>query len=436
VKRLFPLLALLLVAGPTLAADPVPSANNAFAVDLYHRLAAEGPGKNVFFSPYSLFSALSMTAQGARGETAAQMGQALRYPQELRDAAGGKVPWKLAPVHAGVAALNARLLVSKPGHEVSVANALWVDKNTPMLKSFYAALQPHYKTTVYGVDFRGNAEQGRQQINRWSTGMTKGRIPEILPKGSLDAYTRMVLTNAIYFKGKWAEPFKKEDTKERDFHLDGGKKVRVSMMYQIMAQARYGAFNGDGSAFETPKFESAGAQNYPGAGGFQMLEVPYSGNELSMVVLLPRSADGLPALEKMLSAEKLSHWADWLTARDVYNFAPKFRMETDYKMRPALIALGMSRAFSEYRAEFEGMCESEKLHIRKVLHRAFVEVNEEGTEAAATTAVDVAACLAAPGVDIQKPFIPTFKADHPFLFLIRDKKTGAILFLGRVVDPR
>jgi serpin B len=422
------------------AADAVPQANDAFAVDLYHRLAAESPGKNVFFSPYSLFSALSMTAEGARGETAAQMGQALRYPQELRDTSGGNAPWKLAPVHAGVAALNARLHVSKPGHELSVANALWVDKNTPIQKSFYAALEPHYKTTVYGVDFRGNAEQGRQQINKWSSKMTKGRIPEILPPRSLDQYTRMVLTNAIYFKGKWAEPFKKEGTKERDFHLNARTKVRVPTMYQTTKGAGYGAFNGDGTAFDTPEYESAGARYYPGTDGFQMLEMPYKGGELSMVVLLPRSVDGLPAIEKAITAEKLSAWAGKLARRDVETYVPRFRMETSYNMKPVLISLGMSRAFAES-AEFEGMLKTdnpnEKLHIAKVLHKAFVEANEEGTEAAAVTAVEMAAPLAAaPPPFIQKPFIPTFKAEHPFLFLIRDKKTGSILFLGRVVDPR
>lgn len=435
-KRPLSLLALLLLACPALA--DAPRANDRFAIDLYRRLAAERPGKGLFFSPYSLFAALSMTAEGGRGETAAQMGQALRYPQHLRDSSGGKRPWTLAPIHAGVAALNQRLAARRPGHELCVANALWVDQKTPILNSFYAALQPHYQTTVYGVDFRGNAEQGRKQINRWSAQVTRGRIPDIVPEGTLSRYTRMVLTNAIYFKGDWAEPFKKENTQAMDFHLAGGAKAPVPMMWQIAERARYAAFQANGAAFDTPRFESRGARYYPESGGFQMLELPYKGGELSMVVLLPRSAEGLPALVKALSAEKLHAWAGRLVKRNVHVHLPRLRMETDHDLKAALIALGMTRAFGP-RAEFEGMRQTndplEKLHIASVLHRAFVEVNEQGTEAAASTAVEMEAlwCVERP---MKRPFAPTFRADHPFLFVIRDNKTGAILFLGRVVDPR
>jgi serpin B len=420
-------------AGPASAqqADAVPKATASFAVGLYGKLAAGAPGQNLFFSPYSLFGALSMAAEGARGETAAQMAKALCYPEECREAG------RLRPIHAGVAALNERLNRPGAGHDLAVANALWMDRNTPIQRDYLATIKAHYKASVYGVDFKNNGEQARRQINAWAAGQTRGRIKEILPDANPN--TRLVLTNAVYFKGEWVEPFEKSDTERKDFLVGGKAKAAVPMMYRTLEGGRYGAFEADGTPFATPEDISSerGVRYYPGDGGFQVLEMPYKGG-LSMAVLLPRSPDGLPALEKALTGDKLLGSLARLTKREVYTHVPKFRLVTGYLMNEPLIALGKEKAFRQFGAEFEGMRDTpdpyQKLHIDCVLHKAFAEVDEQGTEAAAVTAERILGG-SAPGIPVQ-PFIPEVKADHPFLFVIRDRETGTILFMGRVTDPR
>ncbi len=437
-------LALLCLAAPAVAGpaptlpprpeNPVPSASVSFAVDLYGRLAAQEPGKNLFFSPYSMFSALSMAAEGARGETASQMVKALRYP------VGCGLPGRLGPIHAGVAAVNERFNDKDAGHELKVANALWVDNNTPVVKGYLNTITAHYRTGVYGVDFRKNAEDARLQINAWAAGQTRGRIKEILPDANKDA--RLVLTNAVYFRGQWARPFEVGSTEKADFLVNGRTKASVSMMSQMLKGGRYGAFEAAGTPFDTPWHESSDAKtrSYPGEGGFQVLEMPYKGG-LSMVVVLPRSAAGLPALEKLLAEGKLYPCVYRLSERDAYAHLPKFRLATGHPMKPALHSLGMTRALEPFGADFGGIRETsdpmEKLHISRVEHKTFVAVDEQGTEAAAVTAVEAAVALsAAPFGEPVRPFIPEVKADHPFLFVIRDQKTGTILFMGRVIDPR
>jgi serine protease inhibitor len=263
----------------------------------------------------------------------------------------------------------------------------------------------------------------------------------------LGPLTRLVLTNAVYFKGRWADEFDTRQTRPGDFLLAGGGKVRVPLMHRdYLGAAHYAAFRADGTFFDTPARIEEGEQEqsklYPGEKGFLMLELPYKGQRVSLVVLAPRSADGLASLEKQLTAAHFRAWAAKLQQRPVHMFLPKIKVEAAYDLGEALKALGMVRAFEGPSqpggADFSGMSAStdprQQPFISKVLHKALVEVNEKGTEAAAATAVMAPKAEARPERRLV-PFTPTFRADRPFVFLIRDRQIGSILFLGRVTNP-
>lgn len=493
--------------------EAVVAGNTAFGIDLYGRLAGENPNKNLFFSPYSMSVALTMTAEGSRGETADEMGKVLHFPETARQngADAQLLPWKTAPIHSGMHALYQRfnpkpaapellaqldakeqalkasqqqeetfqkaknwgdyrkqtaisekladelnaLRTQVDQYELRVANALYGERTYPFQPAFMETVNSFYGTgAAVAVDFKHNFEAVRQQINTDVADFTNQRIKDLLAKGSLDELTRLVLVNAIYFKGEWAVPFKEAETQQEDFLAGANQKVAVSMMHKDdMNGARYGAFNADGSLFATPQRVRRGTDPktlYPGQDGFLMAELPYKGGALCMTVLVPQDAEGLDALEKKLTGANLQNWIGKLEERDVNVQLPKFKLETDYTMgesgngmpKGLLPAMGMVRAFTDPRlsngAQFEGMCASSdptlRLYITKVLHKAFVEVGEKGTEAAAATAVIMAEPTSAM-VTLDYPFTPTFRADKPFLFAIRDVKTGSILFLGRMVDP-
>jgi serine protease inhibitor len=494
----------------TPAVAAVVKSNSDFALDLYGRLKADNAGKNLFFSPYSVSGALAMVAEGARGETAEQMGKVLRFPEAARRGGddGKLLPWDMPQVHTGFAALNDHFRAGSRGapkavrekiealrknlqaanqsaaelaragkfaeqekaarksqalaaelnklqseygqYELRVANALWGEKSYPFQQSYLDTIHKYYRTGgLFPVDFRNDYEGARRRINGWVEEQTANRIKDLIPANAVDEEAkklmRLVLTNAIYFKGEWAEVFAEGQTKDEDFALGGGRRVRVPLMSRGgMGSARYAAFRGDGSFFDTPARVPRGnideKKVYPDERGFTVLELPYKGGEVSMVVLLPRSADGLEALEKKLTSENLAAWVGKLQHRGVHVLLPKFKVETKYDLGKTLEGMGMARAFKDPRADdgaqFDGMSESQepsqKLFISKVLHKAFVEVNEKGTEAAAATAVLMMMPTAAVG---STPFTPTFRADQPFLFLVRDRKSGSILFLGRMVNP-
>jgi serpin B len=365
---------------------------NRFAFDLYaHLLRQEG---NLFFSPYSISTALAMTSAGARGETADQMAKTLCLP------VSGEA------VHAAYAALQNDLNAAGAGgaFELVVANRLWGQKGYAFLPDFLKLLDTSYGAGLEPVDFARATEAARQTINAWVEKQTRDKIKDLLKPGVLDAMTRLVLTNAIYFKGKWAEEFDKKATRDGDFYVTPEKKVAAPLMHQTK---HFGYFDG---------------------GEFQILELPYQGDRLSMVVLLPKAKDGLAGLEASLSAEKLAEWVGKLHRREVRVALPRFKTTAEFSLGDTLVAMGMADAFDPAKADFSGMSGKKDLFISAVVHKAFVDVNEEGTEAAAATAV-VARMTA-----VAEP-PPEFRADHPFLFLIRDTKTGAILFLGRILDP-
>jgi len=388
--------------------------NNKFALQLYGKLRA---GKaNLFFSPYSISTALAMTYAGARGQTETQMARVLHFPTEPTGG-GFDSNKKLTKstmrrlgkqqFHSAFGAiikdLNAR--GEKGGNELTVANALWGQKGYGFLEEFLGLIKANYGGGLNEVDFVGATESARKTINAWVEKETRNKIKNLIGQGVLNSMTRLVLTNAVYFKGSWARQFKKDRTKEAPFTLLSGDKVDVPMMNQ------------------TAEF------NYMEADGFQCLELPYMDDVLSMVIFLPKEFDSFRGFEKTLTADNLSQWLAKLRKRKVIVSVPKFKMTCQFGLAGVLKSMGMTNAFSQ-QADFSGMSDNRDLFISAVIHKAYVHVNEEGTEAAAATAVTMK--LTAIGPDQ----IPVFRADHPFIFLIIDNQSGSILFIGRVMNPK
>ena len=394
-------------AGPDRDTKLVAEGNNQFALQLYQKL--QDDKGNLFFSPYSISTALAMTYAGARGGTQEQMAQVLHFPTSkeiLEKLSADQKPMtqeQLAQVFGKtIKDLNSRGGGDK--YELRVANALWGQKDYKFLQVFVGSVEKQYGGTLRNVDFIAAAEQARQTINAWVAKQTNDKIKDLISPGVLDAMTRLVLTNAIYFKGNWASQFKKNQTQDQPFTLLDGTKVQVPMMNQ---QTRFG---------------------YAETDALQVLEMPYKGDELSMLILLPKKMDGIKALELGLTAESFSKWLGAIRTWQVIVSVPKFKMTSRFSLAQVLQSMGMTDAFSD-KADFSGMTGNRDLFISAVIHQAYVDVNEEGTEAAAATGVTMR--LTSVGPDMT----PVFRADHPFLFLIRDKTAGSILFLGRVTDP-
>ncbi|MBX3248439.1 MAG: serpin family protein [Myxococcales bacterium] len=367
---------------------------NQFGFDLYGALRG-APG-NLVFSPASVDLALGMTYLGARGETAAQMGRVLHT-----ETAEG-----LARLH-GTAI---RTWGETRDATLRIANRIYVEQTVSPEPSFVALTRDAYLAPLHPLSFITEADAARVTINTWVAERTEQRIRDLLPERSLDSLTRLVLVNAIYFKGTWQTQFEESRTQPRTFHLGGGRTASVNMMHtkERFAWARVPS------------------------DGLRVLEMPYAGEELSMVWLLPEDRDGLGALEEKLSAEAFARWRAAARPVEVEVQIPRFRMEPPTIALSDTLKRGMPLAFSRA-ADFTGIATlPDGLYIQEVFHKAFIEVNEEGTEAAAATAV-VMATRGAPG---PSPEVPRFIADHPFLFALVDRRTGVILFLGRVVDPR
>jgi serpin B len=371
--------------------------NAAFAQALYGKLAAGAKG-NLFFSPSSISTALAMAFAGARGETAAQMAATLRFtvpPGEL---------------HAGFAAQTARLTAGMPkGPEIRIANRMWGQAGLPVEADFQKIAKDHYGAGWELADFKGAAEPARGKINQWVSDQTNAKIKDLLPPGSLTPLTRLVITNAIYFKGKWATPFDKEKTKSEPFTLAGGTTASVPMMRRVLR-----------AGFAETADASVAELRYEGQG---------TGRKLSMVVIVPKAADGLGPVEQRIAAGGLGGYVSGLADEQVDVALPRFKMTSEHDLGGTLKTMGMPLAFDESRADFSGISKAERLYITKVAHKAFVEVNEEGTEAAAATGVVI-------GTKSMPPPPKVFRADRPFAFILRDATTGTVLFMGRVADPR
>jgi serpin B len=382
----------------------VVDANNRFGFDMYKNLSKDpdSSGSNLFFSPFSLSSALALVYEGARGTTADEIRSVFHFPEED------------SVRRQGFADINAGMNSGDSGYVLRTANALWAETTYPFLPEYISNAEQWYSAPVTSLDFITSPEDSRKIINTWVEDRTNGKIPNLLPAGAIDPSTRLVITNAVYFKGTWVKQFDKNETREADFTITPGVPVGTTTRVQMMQRTDKDAIF-----------------NFTETDRFQALEMPYaheSGKQLSMLVILPKGTD-LASVENSLDTRDLSSLRNSLAPGRVDVYFPKFRLETTYDLPDTLAAMGMPTAFSDS-ADFSGMDGTRSLSISDVIHKAFIDVNEEGTEAAAATAVEIYAT----GI-LPRETIPVFRADHPFLFLIIDDETGNILFIGRLVNP-
>jgi serpin B len=376
----------------------VVDANNQFALDYYVNLKSKDSG-NIFFSPFSISSVFAMMYEGAKGQTAKEMRSVFYFPEDsnLR--------------RTEYASIFNELNKGNINYTLSSANALWAQQDYQFSNDYFENLEKYYGGKAANLDFKRDPEGSRITINNWVANQTNDKIQNLIPLGVIKTTTKSVLTNAVYFKGEWIKQFNKNNTKAENFRTSKSGTVKAQMMQRT----------DDGAIF-----------NYTENSNLQMLEMPYSGNELSILFLLPK-ADNLTKLENILSTTHISDWKKNLEEQRVDVFIPKFKFETTYFMANDLKTMGMPLAFSDS-ADFSGMTATSKkdLKIDEAIHQAFVEVNEEGTEAAAATAIS---SFELGVVSDKEPKIPVFRADHPFIFFIQQKSTGNILFMGRVVNP-
>ena len=367
--------------------------NSDFGFDLYQNLKEEEG--NLFFSPYSISTALAMTYAGARGQTEKEMAKVLHFSLEQEQ------------LHSSFSNLQSyQNTIQNKGHiKLSIANSLWAQKNYSFLDTFINLNKKYYGAGLNFVDFENQSETARKIINMWVEEETQQKIKELIKPGMIDPLTRLVLCNAIYFKGDWLNQFDKKRTMDADFYISHDSTIKVPMMRQK-------------SKFKFKDFNE-----------FSAIELPYEGNDLSMVIFLPKKIDGLVEFENNFTNDSVKVWINELLVSyksEIFVSLPKFKTTCEFELSKMLSKMGMSSAFREGIADFSGMTGKKNLFISKVIHKAFVDVNEEGTEAAAATAV------------VMKEIISTpikFQANHPFVFLIRENKTEDILFIGRIIDP-
>lgn len=390
----------------------------AFALDLYGQLGTNQG--NLFFSPYSISTCLGMVYAGARGETAHEIARTFHFsavPTNLpipMSELEKHLNWVRQVKSLNLNITNGNLETRRENSiELDTANGLWAQDDRKFLPSYLDIVEKYFNGAVKRVNFRTNAEPVRNEINAWVSDKTRDKISGLLEPGAIDSSTRMVLVNAIYFKGTWQNQFEKKNTTNAPFTIARNKKVQVPLM------------------------NIEGSFHYADVGHLQVLELPYRGEELenrpqqlSMIVLLPKDVNGLKKLETALNAGSLSNWLAHANQQKVKVSFPRFKMTEKFKLRETLEVMGMEESFSAL-ADFSRMDGRRDLQISEVIHKAYVDVNEEGTEAAAATA---AAGIGASLSTKPKP-VPVFRADHPFIFLIRDESSGCILFLGRVNDP-
>ncbi|KFV97896.1 PREDICTED: heterochromatin-associated protein MENT-like isoform X1 [Eurypyga helias] len=397
-----------------------------FTLDLYKKLNETSKGQNIFFSPWSIATALAMVYLGAKGDTAAQMAEVLHFNQTAgeegssetsRPSLGRPRKRKMDPkhrqaenIHSGFKELLSDINKPRSTYLLKSASRLYEEKTYPLLPEFLQLLTSYYNAQPQAVDFKTAAEQARALINSWVENETERKIQDLLPAGSLSSHTVLVLVNAIYFKGDWEKKFLEKNTSEMPFRLSKTKTKPVQMMF---LRDKFLIFR------ETTM-------------KFKIIELPYVENELSVFVLLPDdisdNTTGLEMVEGELTYEKLAEWTNSanMMKAEVDLYLPKLKLEENYDLQSTLSSMGIQNAFDPVQADFTGMSAKKDLFISKIIHKAFVEINEEGTEAAAAT-----------GVLVLRSKAPTmtFKADHPFLFFIKHNKSQTILFFGRFCSP-
>lgn len=365
------------------------SINNQFAIDFYKQVSKNEKG-NIFFSPFSLSTAMGMTYAGSRGVSEEQIGKVFHFTSN-----NDKFHIKLGN--------TAKLINSKAtAIQLKIVNTLWAEKTYPFKKSYDNLMKKAYAATVRPMDFINKSEECRLTINDDIYKSTNEKIKDLLPPNLLNSMTRLVLTNAIYFKGDWKTQFKKEKTGESNFYITPQKIVKCKMM----------GVKSDFNYYEDSRIEA--------------IELPYAGDNFSMVIILPSENQPLDELTSSLSNQYLNDIFNGLYKKEISISIPKFKLSNGYQLKQVLSQMGMPQPFTDD-ANFTGMTSSSNLKISDVIHKAFIEVNEQGTEATAATAV----VIAMKSIQFEKLFI----ANRPFLFLIKEKSTGTILFMGRIVDP-
>ena len=386
--------------------EAVIEANNKFTIDLHKALKNDQnfTGKNLFYSPSSLSIALAMTYMGAKGNTAVQMAQALHWkaiPQEQLHCEEKQY-------------LHALQETNEEGNELLVANRLFAQKDFGLVQEFVQGTQKYYKAEIAMVDYQNDAEGARKEVNGWVEEKTKQKIKDLIPGGVFNSLTRLTLVNAIYFQGFWQNRFETWRTSPEQFFVSKDEKVDVRMMHL------------------TEKF------NYIRDGGglaCQVLELPYQGKDLSMLIFLPHDINGLAKLEESLTHEKLQKAFKSVSQsqpQEVQVSLPRFKLTQQFLLNEILARMGVTDMFNKFKADFSGITPGvEKIYVSHVIHKAFVEVNEKGTEAAAATG----GMVLYSGIKMRNP-IPVFRVDHPFLLMICHKKSNAILFMGRMFKPQ
>ncbi|OWF44438.1 Serpin B9 [Mizuhopecten yessoensis] len=367
--------------------------NMEFTWELYKRLMATSPGDNLFYSPFSISAAMSMVFLGARGQTAVQMGPALKL-QSLGQR-----------VHEAFEDYLQVAMIGNKEVTLRIANRLYPNQKTDIMSSFFELCKKHYQTDIKAMNY-DPPETARNEINGWVSVKTAQKINDLLPEGSLNPMTVMVLVNAIYFKAEWMLKFDQYCTKEGTFHTLNGRQEKVQMMSNV---DKHFCMKRD----EKLKCSA--------------LELPYKGNALSMVVILPDDKDGLSALEDSLTPSKLHGLIKHMTPTAVNVTLPKFKLESEFELSKIFKEMGMADLFEASKADMSGLDASGKTYLSAIFHKTFVDVTETGTEAAAATAVAMNCCMS-----MKMPLV--FDADHPFIFLIKDNRSDTILFCGRFVD--
>jgi len=381
--------------------QPLVASNTAFALNLYGQLATNQG--NLFFSPYSISTCLAMTYAGASGDTEAQMAQVLGFGtnQEQFASLFGELQSELDAIQQTNAI------------ELDIANALWTQVGYPFLSAFLETATNQYQANINQVDFTTEAAAATQEINNWVAQETRNKIQDIVQPGDINVNTRLVLANAIYFLGVWTEAFAVSNTTIQPFYLSSNSQVAAPLMHLPAPIAD----DTNDMAF-----------NFMRTSNFQAIELPYASNQASMVILLPSQPDGWRQLEQQLSPAFLSSVLAQMSTQYVEIFLPRFTLESSFDLPATLAAMGMPDAFVPGVADFSGIDGEYDLYISHVLHKAWAQVNETGTEAAAATVVTIQPTL------VPEP-PPVFRADHPFIFFIRDTQSGSILFLGRLAFP-
>ena len=378
---------------PTEPEEPEPQPHVNLEEHEYTYYSEEG---NLFFSSYSISSALTMTYEGSNGLTAEEMKGVLHLPDDKKK------------LRSGFAEINNRLNIEDKPYQLSVANALWAQQDYPFKQDYFDLVDENYGGKVTNLNFKEDTENSRVTINNWVEDKTNDRIKDLIPRGVLSPETRLVLTNAIYFKANWTYQFDEQNTYEDEFTLSSGDTITTETMHQT----KY--------------------YNYGETDDLQTLEMNYLGNDLSMIIILPK--EDLADVEDSLNIENLKSWKRDMKIEKVVVSLPKFKFETKYYMANDLKEMGMPTAFNPLLADFTNMWtrqNDENLYISEVIQQTFVEVQEGGTEAAAATAVVMLGASA----PIQEEPPKIFKADHPFIFIIQEKASGNILFMGRMSNP-